>query len=666
MSKPRDLSKLFTSNTNITTDVELISTVNSASAYALSEANDYTDTAVSTLDAFPEQSGNSGKYLSTTGSAAYWAALDLNAAIVSASAAAYASASAYTDSELASIDLSATIQTASAAAVNYLVDGAPGALNTLNELAAALGDDSSFATTITNSISEKLSASTASTTYATITSLASASAAAVSYADGLTTADVAENTNLYFTNERAVNAGSATYVLQSSQQGIINSASAAAVTAVLDGAPGALDTLNELAAALNDDASFATTITNSISEKLSASTASTTYATITSLASASAAAVSYADGLTTADVAENTNLYFTNERAVNAGSATYVLQSSQQGIINSASAAAVTAVLDGAPGALDTLNELAAALNDDASFATTVTNSLASKLSISSASSTYATKAEAQNSLDRWTKIYSGSATTILGVDDNANSLLYTPNFENLYINGILVDPSNYTATSGSTIVLSEAVGTNDVVEVIGLNAFNVANTYTTSQIDEKISNYSRWVKTLSASATVISGVDDNSLPLLYTIGNEEVYVNGILLKEVTDYATTSASSITLSEVALSGDTVEVINFTTINLASVYTKTESDTKYLTIATASTSYLTQSSASSAYLTQSSASTQYEKLIPYSSSAPASPTQGDLWVDSTVPTIKAYISGVWTSVGGGAADSDQAIIASRMFA
>jgi hypothetical protein len=39
---------------------------------------------------------------------------------------------------------------------------------------------------------------------------------------------------------------------------------------------------------------------------------------------------------------------------------------------------------------------------------------------------------------------------------------------------------------------------------------------------------------------------------------------------------------------------------------------------------------------------------------------------LWVDSTVPTIKAYISGVWTSVGGGAADSDQAIIASRMFA
>jgi len=40
----------------------------------------------------------------------------------------------------------------------------------------------------------------------------------------------------------------------------------------------------------------------------------------------------------------------------------------------------ISAVIDGAPAALDTLNELAAALNDDASFHTTVTNSLAGKL----------------------------------------------------------------------------------------------------------------------------------------------------------------------------------------------------------------------------------------------------------------------------------------------
>ena len=43
----------------------------------------------------------------------------------------------------------------------------------------------------------------------------------------------------------------------------------------------------------------------------------------------------------------------------------------------------VAGLVDSAPAALDTLNELAAALNDDASFSTTVTNSLATKLNLS-------------------------------------------------------------------------------------------------------------------------------------------------------------------------------------------------------------------------------------------------------------------------------------------
>lgn len=40
--------------------------------------------------------------------------------------------------------------------VNNLIDSAPGALDTLNELAAALGDDANFSTTVTNSIATKL------------------------------------------------------------------------------------------------------------------------------------------------------------------------------------------------------------------------------------------------------------------------------------------------------------------------------------------------------------------------------------------------------------------------------------------------------------------------------------------------------------------------------
>ena len=42
------------------------------------------------------------------------------------------------------------------AALASLIDGAPGALNTLNELAAALGDDPNFASTLTNGLAGKL------------------------------------------------------------------------------------------------------------------------------------------------------------------------------------------------------------------------------------------------------------------------------------------------------------------------------------------------------------------------------------------------------------------------------------------------------------------------------------------------------------------------------
>lgn len=51
--------------------------------------------------------------------------------------------------------------TAASTAVANLVDSAPSTLNTLNELAAALGDDANFATTVTTSIGTKQDKSSA-------------------------------------------------------------------------------------------------------------------------------------------------------------------------------------------------------------------------------------------------------------------------------------------------------------------------------------------------------------------------------------------------------------------------------------------------------------------------------------------------------------------------
>lgn len=56
--------------------------------------------------------------------------------------------------ELATIE--AEYQAYADTAVAALVDSSPDALNTLNELAAALGDDPNFAATVTNQIGQKL------------------------------------------------------------------------------------------------------------------------------------------------------------------------------------------------------------------------------------------------------------------------------------------------------------------------------------------------------------------------------------------------------------------------------------------------------------------------------------------------------------------------------
>jgi hypothetical protein len=61
-----------------------------------------------------------------------------------------------------------------------------------------------------------------------------------------------------------------------------DNAATTAVAAVIDSAPSALNTLNELAAALNDDASYASTITTALGTKLDSTTAASTYAPIAS------------------------------------------------------------------------------------------------------------------------------------------------------------------------------------------------------------------------------------------------------------------------------------------------------------------------------------------------------------------------------------------------
>jgi hypothetical protein len=68
----------------------------------------------------------------------------------------------------------------------------------------------------------------------------------------------------------------------------------------------------------------------------------------------------------------------------------------------------------------------------------------------------------------RWSKAPTGGTTTLTGTDDGTTVLAYTPGYEEVFLNGVLLSRVNdYTATTGTSVVLSAATVTGDIVEVI-------------------------------------------------------------------------------------------------------------------------------------------------------------------------------------------------------
>lgn len=104
----------------------------------------------------------------------------------------------------------------------------------------------------------------------------------------------------------------------------------------------------------------------------------------------------------------------------------------------------------------------------------------------------------------RFRFVASGGETSISGVDANGATLAYTAGTEIVALNGsTLVRGQDYTATNGTSITgLSPALVANDVVEVFSFMAFNVANTYTQSQVDGLLENYMGMRLLIPASAT--------------------------------------------------------------------------------------------------------------------------------------------------------------------
>jgi hypothetical protein len=90
----------------------------------------------------------------------------------------------------------------------------------------------------------------------------------------------------------------------------------------------------------------------------------------------------------------------------------------------------------------------------------------------------------------RWQKIATNGQTTLSGLDDNGNSLIYSPGFEQVFLNGILlVRGTDYTATNGTSITGLDPISAGANIEVIALKQINLANVYNKDQVDSMIDN---------------------------------------------------------------------------------------------------------------------------------------------------------------------------------
>lgn len=154
------------------------------------------------------------------------------------------------------------------------------------------------------------------------------------------------------------------------------------MSTLLADAPETLDTLNEIAAAISDDPAFFTTM----------ATANTTLqANITALSTAAATARTALQTALQANI-DAEALTGTNARGVLGGRLDAL---ELDPVTKTYVDAAVTNLIDAAPGVLDTLNEIAAAIGDDANFATTITNSIAAVQADVDANETASDAAEA-------------------------------------------------------------------------------------------------------------------------------------------------------------------------------------------------------------------------------------------------------------------------------
>ena len=126
------------------------------------------------------------------------------------------------------------------------------------------------------------------------------------------------------------------------------------------------------------------------------------------------------------------------------------------------------------------------------------------------------------------------SQTSFSGSDADSKVLTYQDSlYLDVFQNGVLLKPgTDYTATTGTTVVLVTGASLNDVVEMVAYDVFSVANSYTQSESDTRYpfkgNNSIIRLNGQSITADITIDADENGVsggPI--TQDNATVTVNG-------------------------------------------------------------------------------------------------------------------------------------------
>ena len=237
----------------------------------------------------------------------------------------------------------------------------------------------------------------------------------------------------------------------------------------------------------------------------------------------------------------------------------------------------LTDLIGGAPGALDTLNELAAAINDDASYASTVTSALGGKVATSS-NQALSTAANAMTASGSTITLNRGDGTTdtvtvpdtntTYSVGDGGLSEINFTSADHSKLNGIEAGATGDQTAAEILTAIKTVDGSGsgldaDLLDGLDSTAFVKMADY----IDNRAIRQTYTATAGQTAFTVAGGYDG---------GFADVYLNGVKLVNGVDVDVSSGTGFTLTTGATVGSSVDFIGYGAFEVANTYERAEID------------------------------------------------------------------------------------------